>query len=497
MSWIVGDGFDYYVGTGDLSKSVWDTVNNQFSNFQSPRFSPGQALFTTNGTTLNKNISGNPNTLYVAFAFYQGGALSGSSAYVAFTFSDGGTAQFAICVESGGNITLKRGSESGTVIATYAAAFAQDVWTHFQCRVVIDPAAGTFTVRKNGSASDSFSATGLNTRVSGNSQATAMYVYGNGGAGNPYRLDDVLVFSGAGAAPNTWVGDCRAICLPAIGDTAQKQFAPFGPSSATFGNGGSNGGFGIAANTMYFDGPYTPSRGGTVSKLSMIGNNTQTGHTKLAIYLNDGAAGAPGTLLAQTAALTNPSTGTIDFTFASGVPVSAAKSYYFAILADAAWTTQLGNAGSYHQSVAQSYATGFPSTAPVLGTGGAFQPWQQATMSGNAFQVSEAIADGDTTYVFDSTVNDMDLYTIDQLPTTGIQSIIGVVSKLYWKKSDAGLRNGQLQVKSGATQVTGPDTIMGSTYTYTYRVDTTDPATAAAWTVAGVNALQIGQKVTS
>jgi hypothetical protein len=65
------------------------------------------------------------------------------------------------------------------------------------------------------------------------------------------------------------------------------------------------------------------------------------------------------------------------------------------------------------------------------------------------------------------------------------------------EKSDSGARNGQIRVKSGATEVGGADTALSTSYGWLTRVDTVDPNTGAPWTAAAVNALQVGPKVTA
>jgi len=95
------------------------------------RFNAGQAIHFTGlsaATFLTKTIPTNESTLFVAVAFYRSGALSGTTAEFAFNLRDGATNQCSIVFESSGKIVLKSGSESGTVLATYTGAFAQDVW---------------------------------------------------------------------------------------------------------------------------------------------------------------------------------------------------------------------------------------------------------------------------------------------------------------------------------------------------------------------------------
>src|SRR4030095_1511912 len=346
MAWIVGDGFDYYGAGADVARSVWDSMANTpaFITGANTRFGVGQGLGSLKSVVLTKTIGTNEATLYVTLAFYHIGVLSGTNPDYYVVFRDGATAQCTVVFESSGNIVLKSGIQTGTVLATYTGAFAQDVWTHFQVRVVISNTAGSMTVRKNGQSSDTYaSATTLNTR--GGTANNYANVLALGALSNFVRIDDVLCYSGSGAAPNDWVGDIRAITLMPTADTAQKQFAVF-PSGT------------------------------------------------------------------------------------------------------------------------------------------------------NAGAVDEPLANSDTDYVFDSVVGHEDLYDMANLSVTPA-AVIGVVSKVFIKKSDAGARSGMLRVRSGATDVNGTDTVLSSTYTYLSRVDTTDPATGVAWTPTAVNALQLGQKVTA
>lgn len=494
--WLVADGFDYYGQDSDLARSVWDfySAGGTANATPSPRFGIGRYFKTAfNQIDLKKNLATNEATLYAAFAFYRTGAGSGTFQDFFITYYDGTTAQCTVVLEDGGNMTLKRGDLGGTVVATYPAAFSQDVWTHFQVRVVIDPAAGTFTVRKNGQTTDTFSATGLNTRSTANSYAN---VIGLGGENTNASIDDLLFFSGGGAAPNTWVGDVRCVTLPAVADTAQKQFTP-SITTATFGHTAGIGSVipSIPANTLSFLGPIVPAHGGALTKITLSGN-ALTGHAQAALYAADGPGATPGTLLATSAVITNPAAGLVDFTFASGPAISAARSYYLAVLDDASWTVAYGNGPVFTFYIAtRAYASGFPNPAGASTLTGGSIPYMLATTAGNVVGVSEALANGDTDYVADATVGDFDLYDMDDLAFTP-QAIIGVVSKVYIKKSDAGTRQGQVLVSSGGTQVAGPDTVLGSTYTYFSRVDAVDPATSAAWTLAALNAIKVGQKVT-
>jgi hypothetical protein len=97
-----------------------------------------------------------------------------------------------------------------------------------------------------------------------------------------------------------------------------------------------------------------------------------------------------------------------------------------------------------------------------------------------------------TPVVYDATNGHEDLYDLANLAVT--PTIIAVQSRMFAKKSDSGSRNGQIRVKSGATEVGGTDTALPTSYAWLNCVDAVDPKTSAAWTASAVNALQVGPR---
>ncbi|HEY7034687.1 MAG TPA: hypothetical protein VH482_25335 [Thermomicrobiales bacterium] len=496
MAWIAGDSFDYYATVADIARSVWDSATTTFA-FAAGRFgAPGQAVRQLSSVPfVQKTIGSNEGTVFAALAYYRPGALSGSTAEAWIQFRDGATPQCTVVFDSGGNLVLKAGTETGTVLATYAGAFAQDVWTHFQIRVVISNTGGSMTVRKNGQTSDTYaSATNLDTSANANNYANVVaFTWANAVAQR--LVDDLLFYSGSAPAPNDWVGDVRAVCLSPTADTAQKNFTP--NMTITQGANIQGAPANIGGNSMQFT-AFTAAHSGIVTKVTMTYGAANTLQAQAALYAGDGAGGVPGTLLATTAVVTNPTSGANDFTFPTPPAIVQGRLYYLAYNDSLASLHTLGvstGTSSYNRAI--TFASGFPNPAGAVtlgGTGGYFGLLTFAP--GNVGCVSEAVANGDTDFVFSSNVNDADLYDMDDLPFTP-QAIIGVVSKMYVKKSDAGSRSGQVLVKSGTTQVAGTDTVLGTTYTYIAKVDTVDPATGVAWTIPAVNAIQVGQKVTA
>ena len=284
-------------------------------------------------------IGSNEATLFAAVAFYRDDTLSGNNTEWGLQFLDGATAQCTVVFESGGNITLRSGGISGSVLATYPTAYTSQTWAHFQIKVVINNTTGSIAIRKDGATSDSFAATGLNTRGGtannyASKVAVASYITGN----TTYYFDDLLLYSGSGAAPNDWVGDIRAVALMPNADTAQKQFTA-GPTAQTFGNAATTNTKSGSANTITMI-TASPPASDTVAKMTVNFNASFSGHAKCAIYAADGGSGTPGTLLATSAEVTNPGAGNVDFTFASPPAVIAGTSYILAILADAAFVTK-------------------------------------------------------------------------------------------------------------------------------------------------------------
>jgi hypothetical protein len=506
MAWIVGDSFDYYAGVADLARSVWDSFTNQGAGVtlsSASRFGVGQAYRMTGGGTgvvFTKNMPTNESILFIVTAYYRVNALSGTSVETYFQLRDGATAQCTVVMQSNGDIVLKSGVHTGTVLATYAGAYVQDVWTHFQIRVVISATAGSMTVRKNGQTSDTYaSATNLNTRGgTANNYANVIAIGEGVGAGTNHRfLDDLLIYSGSGAAPNDWVGDVRAVCLPPQADTAQKDFTPSPAATGTVATGTLSSGIIYNANTLRFT-AFAPAKSGTITKVTLTHSAAQTGNIQCALYDATGVGGLPGALLATSAVVTNPVSGANDYTFSGGPALAQGRVYYLAVnhnIPPSPMMTSNGGGLALYYTQVRTYAAGFPNPAGAV-TSDTTQLNGLFTLSGNVYAVSEALANGDTDYVFSATVNHADLYDMDDLQFTP-QSIVGVVGKVYIKKSDAGARNGQILMKSGATQVAGPDTVLSSTYTYYSLVQMTDPATGTTWTTPGLAGVQVGQKVTA
>jgi hypothetical protein len=489
MAWMWSDGFDFYGTTTDLLANNWDSQSG-LTLSTTTRFTTGQSASINNGATLAKNNLSNEGTIFVNFALYwPSGGFTGTNANGFWVTLRDTTSnnQVTIHFAGDGNIYVRTGGTTGTIVGIWTAPWTVQAWHHFQIKVVIHNTAGEVHIRKNGSTSDDFAVTGVNTRGgSTNNYANSIAFQTSNFTVN---LDDFLMFSSSGAAPNDWVGDVRSVQLMPTANTAQKDFTPI---STTRELGSTLNTLARSANTQYAYSD-TPTENGTLTSLAIQLNANVTGHMKMALYAD--TAGTPSTLLATSNEVTNPTAGSNTFTFSSPPTITAGTKYWYAVISDAAFTFKTSNSSPTAWSVSRTYGSGFLSPWSGGSSATALQADIVVTILRDNYDlVREAAEDGDTTYVYDSTTGHVDLYELADLAVTP-SAIIGVVARQFARKTDAGTRSGTTRIKSGATFQDGATFAQSTTYQFLNTVLATDPNTGAAWTAAAVNALQVGPKV--
>jgi len=127
------------------------------------------------------------------------------------------------------------------------------------------------------------------------------------------------------------------------------------------------------------------------------------------------------------------------------------------------------------------------------GTGN-YSQWSRLSGAANYEMVDEASADGDTTYNYELTANDIDTYTMTNLtPTTG--TIVGVQTNLWARKDDGGTRSVKPLFRISSTDYARTTVNLTDTYLDRLAIEETSPATATAWTISEVNGLEFGAKV--
>jgi len=506
--YVFGDSFDLYAANAD-AVGYWDGPgfigNGSWPGFVAGRFG-GQAAQLAFNTGYLKNSGANDAVHHVTFAILQQGAIQppGTAQWGAgFQFNDGTNAQCTIQFRSDGAIQLCSGGESAspTVLDTWTGAITlQNQWFVFEIEVVINSTTGSWTIRKNGNTgTPDHTQGGLNTRVgSTNNYANRLSVASvQNFTGGYHVIDDLLWRSDPSGVP--WLGDIRTyVRMPASDQSV--QFTRSGSPTQTL--NGPYGSFSPGANTaVYFN--FTSTYSGTVNSVSAnYSSGGGTGNTKIAIYSDNN--GVPGTLLGTSAVLTNPTSGFNTMTFSPGVALVSGTQYWLGQCSDSSINIQSGGgpAGTLVYQFAQAYSSWPPASNPTAGQApGGYNPHNfilTYTLAANWQAVSEQLEDGAASYVFDSTTGQGDLYGIATLAASP-PSVIAVTARAYAQKSDAGSRQGALQLKSGTitVQSTFGSTLVASTsWAWMWRTDLTDPNTGVAWTPAAVSALQVGPVVT-
>lgn len=130
-----------------------------------------------------------------------------------------------------------------------------------------------------------------------------------------------------------------------------------------------------------------------------------------------------------------------------------------------------------------------------LGPTGAGTTTQFTPSAGSNYQcVDDVPSNDDTDYVSSGTVGNTDTYAMADLPSSS-GTVRAVQTVIKWRKDDAGTRSGAAVVRSGGTNYVGATVAAADTYGIAMEVRGADPATSAAWTPSGVNAMEIGQRV--
>jgi hypothetical protein len=109
----------------------------------------------------------------------------------------------------------------------------------------------------------------------------------------------------------------------------------------------------------------------------------------------------------------------------------------------------------------------------------------------NPSNVSELRQDGDTSYVFTNTVNNLDLYGTAGLSTTP-NAIINLALKSLVRMDDAGPHTYKNRLSSAGTTSDGSNLSLSSSYQWSWTNYPTDPNGGGAWTFSRVNGALIG-----
>jgi hypothetical protein len=122
---------------------------------------------------------------------------------------------------------------------------------------------------------------------------------------------------------------------------------------------------------------------------------------------------------------------------------------------------------------------------------GAHTAWTPNSGTTHFTQVDEVQADGDTTYVSDSTPGDIDSYTFGDIDTGA--TVYGVQTNLYARKDDANTRQIAPVIRQSGSDNVGTTVTLSSSYVDYTQIYNQDP-TSSDWTPTTVNADEFGVK---
>lgn len=128
------------------------------------------------------------------------------------------------------------------------------------------------------------------------------------------------------------------------------------------------------------------------------------------------------------------------------------------------------------------------STATGAGTTTGLTP-----SAGNNWQCVDEVPPNTTDYVSGAVVDVYDTYALTDLAVAG--NIYAIILELYAVKTDAGAANVAHVYRSGGTDYTGTDIALSTSWARYMRVRGANEKTAAAFTKADVDALEMGPKV--
>jgi len=473
-----------------MALGYWDSAAGLGTSLVAGRFAGGQAVQFNNAAapSMIKTSAVNDAVHHISIAFRQTAPLTGSTLAGYFQLSDGATNQCCIVFRTDGVILLTSATPGGTVLATYAGAVtAPSTWFQFEFEVIIHNTTGSFKARKNGSTTDDFSATGLNTRPGANAYANKLSM-GQNTAINATHIDDLLWRSDAASVP--WVGDVRCYTRMPVSD-ASVQFARSPVTITQPANAAGSSAANIIGTARYAS--FVPTNSGTIGTVTQPFAVAFTGNMKCSIFASSGSG--PTTVLGSATPVALSSALLATFTFSTPVSVVKGTQYWIGFAPDAASGQMTATGASAGLASTTTYAN-FPLASPTTANDRAPTASSVISTTVNADSVSETLQDGTTSYVYDAVAGHADFYNVAPL-TPAPASVVAVTTRGFVVKGDAGTRTGAVQLKSGGTTVAAPTVALSTSFGWSWRTDTTNPAGGAAWTAAAVDAAQIGPLVVS
>jgi len=174
---------------------------------------------------MGKGLPSSYSTIIVGFALKFTSSTS-TSLFDITRLLEGATQHLTLSFQpSSGKLTLRRGLNTGTLLATSTTTFNASTWYYLELRATINDSTGAYELRVNG-VSD-FSASNVDTRNGGTSGVIDTWSCAPGSTGGiQFTYDDFYICDTSGSSNNDFLGDCRIDTLLPNGDGNYTQFSP-------------------------------------------------------------------------------------------------------------------------------------------------------------------------------------------------------------------------------------------------------------------------------
>lgn len=225
MTILKADGLDGYT---TLSQR-WNTSTSGL--ISTNKFRTGRAAVRLIGGNLLKHTfapSEAHATYGVHFGLWREGSIN-TSTYIILYGDAGATTHLTLVINPNGSGEIRRGTQSGTVLASFAAgSFPSDMWNGYELKALLSDTVGTFEIRKDGNPTPIIAAiTAQDTKNAGtNVTFDAIGFVGTGTGSVESWFDDIVVWNGAGSINNDFIGDTEVVTLFPNGDGATINGTP-------------------------------------------------------------------------------------------------------------------------------------------------------------------------------------------------------------------------------------------------------------------------------
>lgn len=234
MSLLWMDSFDIYgdgaTGNTNMLEGVYADITGiaAISTAQA-RTGANSFRFAQNVASFRRVFGADKTEVGVGYALYMESLPVAENARntLAMFQDNAATGCVSLCVTTTGQIEVRTGSPTGTVVATSDPVLVTTAWQHVEMRVSIHATTGAVEVRVNGQTV--INASNIDTRGSSTgitSQVRVGFTGAIGGIPPIWYVDDIYAWDTAGTYNNDFIGDKKVYFIVPNADTAVADWVP-------------------------------------------------------------------------------------------------------------------------------------------------------------------------------------------------------------------------------------------------------------------------------